>query len=93
MVGGSTATLIGHIAAHVTRVDKDAFEIIVLRGFAESLWDDLARMRRIRVKWGSSAATRGTRSRQGAVERRRRLSGRSVTSFSPSSFRIGLLSD
>lgn len=43
-VGRSTATLIGHTAAHITRVDEDAFEIIVLRGFAESLWDDLARM-------------------------------------------------
>ncbi|BCH19109.1 sarcosine oxidase subunit gamma family protein [Mesorhizobium sp. L-2-11] len=43
-VGHSTTTLIGHIAAHVTRVGDDAFEIMVLRGFAESLWDDLARM-------------------------------------------------
>lgn len=42
--GRSTTTLIGHIAAHVTRVDARAFEIIVLRGFAESLWDDLVRM-------------------------------------------------
>ncbi|WP_085035742.1 sarcosine oxidase subunit gamma family protein [Ensifer aridi] len=42
--GQSAVTLIGHIAAHITRVDTDAFEIIVLRGFAESLWDDLARM-------------------------------------------------
>ncbi|SEH97851.1 sarcosine oxidase, gamma subunit family, heterotetrameric form [Rhizobium tibeticum] len=32
------------IAAHITRVDEDVFEIIVLRGFAEILWDDLARM-------------------------------------------------
>ncbi|RWO18299.1 sarcosine oxidase subunit gamma family protein [Mesorhizobium sp.] len=43
-VGHSATTLIGHIAAHVTRVGDDAFEIMVLRGFAESLWDDLARM-------------------------------------------------
>lgn len=43
-VGHTTTTLIGHISAHVTRVGIDAFEIIVLRGFAESLWDDLARM-------------------------------------------------
>ncbi|SEI20994.1 N-methylglutamate dehydrogenase subunit D [Rhizobium tibeticum] len=43
-VGRSTTTLIGHIAAHITRVGNDAFEIMVLRGFAESLWDDLARM-------------------------------------------------
>ncbi|MDX0534226.1 sarcosine oxidase subunit gamma [Sinorhizobium medicae] len=43
-VGQSAVTLIGHIAAHITRVSSDAFEIIVLRGFAESLWDDLTRM-------------------------------------------------
>lgn len=43
-IGHSATTLIGHIAAHVTRIDKDAFELIVLRGFAESLWDELARM-------------------------------------------------
>jgi sarcosine oxidase subunit gamma len=43
-VGRSAATLIGHIAAHITRIDISAFEIIVLRGFAESLWDDLVRM-------------------------------------------------
>jgi sarcosine oxidase subunit gamma len=43
-IGHSASTLIGHIAAHLTRVGQDAFEIIVLRGFAESLWDDLARM-------------------------------------------------
>ncbi|MFF2322830.1 sarcosine oxidase subunit gamma family protein [Agrobacterium sp. NPDC058088] len=43
-VGHSATTLIGHIAAHLTRVDGQVFEIIVLRGFAESLWDDLVRM-------------------------------------------------
>ncbi|WP_107676410.1 sarcosine oxidase subunit gamma family protein [Agrobacterium sp. LAD9] len=43
-VGRATTTLIGHIAAHITRVDDDAFEIMVLRSFAASLWDDLARM-------------------------------------------------
>ncbi|MDI6024940.1 sarcosine oxidase subunit gamma family protein [Corticibacterium sp. UT-5YL-CI-8] len=43
-VGRSTTTLIGHIAAHLTRVEDNAFEIMVLRGFAESLWDDLMRM-------------------------------------------------
>ncbi|PST26790.1 sarcosine oxidase subunit gamma family protein [Mesorhizobium plurifarium] len=43
-IGQSAATLIGHIAVHITRVGPDAFEIIVLRSFAESLWDDLARM-------------------------------------------------
>ncbi len=43
-VGGSATTLIGHITAHVTRVDEDDFELIVLRGFAESLWDELVQM-------------------------------------------------
>jgi sarcosine oxidase subunit gamma len=43
-IGHSATTLIGHIASHLTRVGPDAFEIIVLRGFADSLWDDLARM-------------------------------------------------
>lgn len=42
--GCSATTLIGHIAAHLTRLDRQVFEVIVLRGFAESLWDDLARM-------------------------------------------------
>ena len=42
--GRSATTLIGHIAAHLTRLDGQVFEVIVLRGFAESLWDDLARM-------------------------------------------------
>ncbi|WP_337271025.1 sarcosine oxidase subunit gamma [Oryzifoliimicrobium ureilyticus] len=43
-VGQSAMTLIGHITAHLTRVEEHAFEIIVLRGFAESLWDDLVRI-------------------------------------------------
>jgi sarcosine oxidase subunit gamma len=43
-VGRSATTLIGHIAAHLTRIDAECFEIVVLRGFAASLWDDLSRM-------------------------------------------------
>nr|WP_313059113.1 sarcosine oxidase subunit gamma [Agrobacterium cavarae] len=43
-VGSSVTALIGHITAHLTRLEESAFEIIVLRGFAESLWDDLVRM-------------------------------------------------
>ncbi len=43
-VGQSATALIGHIAAHITRTEQDAFELLVLRGFAESLWDDLVRM-------------------------------------------------
>ncbi|BAB52561.1 sarcosine oxidase subunit gamma family protein [Mesorhizobium japonicum] len=43
-VGQSATTLIGHIAAHITRIGSDSFELIVLRSFAESLWDDLTRV-------------------------------------------------
>lgn len=43
-VGHSATTLIGHIAALLTRLDEEVFEVIVLRGFAESLWGDLVRM-------------------------------------------------
>ena len=45
-IGHATTTLVGHIAAHITRTDAEEFEIIVLRGFAESLWDDLEMMGR-----------------------------------------------
>ena len=43
-VGHSAMTLIGHISALVTRTGEDGFEILVLRGFAESLWDELIQM-------------------------------------------------
>lgn len=43
-VGHTAATLFGHIAVHLTRVEEEAFELTVLRGFAESLWDDLSLM-------------------------------------------------
>lgn len=43
-VGSATVTLIGHIATHMTRTNVYAFELMVLRGFAESLWDDLVDM-------------------------------------------------
>lgn len=43
-VGQSAMTLVGHISVHLTRTEADAFELMVLRGFAESLWDDLERM-------------------------------------------------
>jgi sarcosine oxidase subunit gamma len=43
-VGWATTTLIGHISTHVTRTGEHAFELMVLRGFAESLWDDLVQM-------------------------------------------------
>lgn len=43
-VGQSATTLIGHIAVHLTRCSQAGFELMVLRGFAESVWDDLTRM-------------------------------------------------
>ncbi|MFB6452928.1 sarcosine oxidase subunit gamma family protein [Bradyrhizobium tunisiense] len=43
-VGHATTTLIGHIATHITRISEDGFELMVLRGFAESLWDELAEL-------------------------------------------------
>lgn len=43
-IGHSATTLIGHITAHVTRTERHIFELIVLRTFAENLWDELERM-------------------------------------------------
>lgn len=43
-VDRSAMTLIGHISALITRTGPDSFEIMVLRGFAESLWDELIEM-------------------------------------------------
>lgn len=43
-VGASAATLVGPIGVHLTRTGGQAFELVVLRGFAESLWHDLAAM-------------------------------------------------
>lgn len=43
-VGHSAMTLIGHISALVTRTGAESFELLVLRGFAESLWDELIQM-------------------------------------------------
>lgn len=40
----SVITLIGHISVHMTRIAPDRFELMALRGFAESLWEDLAHM-------------------------------------------------
>lgn len=44
IIGHSAVTLIGHISALITRTGVDSFELMVLRGFAESLWDDLVQM-------------------------------------------------
>lgn len=43
-IGHATTTLIGHIAAQITRISEDGFELTVLRGFAECLWDELAEL-------------------------------------------------
>ncbi|WP_431323374.1 sarcosine oxidase subunit gamma family protein [Rhizobium sp. YTU87027] len=43
-IGRSATTLLGHISVHITRLGGHEFELIVLRSFAESLWDELARM-------------------------------------------------
>lgn len=43
-VGSATPCLVGHIPAHVARLGKDGFELIVLRSFAQSLWHDLEEM-------------------------------------------------
>lgn len=43
-IGYATSTLVGHINAHLTRTGADAFEVLVLRSFAESLWEQLEAM-------------------------------------------------
>jgi sarcosine oxidase subunit gamma len=43
-VGQTALTLVGHISVHLTRIAPDGFEILVLRSFAEDLWNDLNRM-------------------------------------------------
>ncbi|WP_429932363.1 sarcosine oxidase subunit gamma [Agrobacterium vitis] len=45
-IGAATTTLIGHIAVNLCRTGEDQFELLVLRGFAECLWDELAGMAR-----------------------------------------------
>ncbi|CAN7347855.1 sarcosine oxidase subunit gamma [Pararhizobium sp. LjRoot255] len=55
-IGHSAMTLIGHISALMTRTDVDCFELMVLRGFAESLWDELVQMG---LEFGVDAKTAG----------------------------------
>ncbi|MBS9721444.1 sarcosine oxidase, subunit gamma [Tianweitania sp. BSSL-BM11] len=43
-IGAATTALIGHITTHIARLDRDRFELTVLRSFAESLWHDLETM-------------------------------------------------
>jgi heterotetrameric sarcosine oxidase gamma subunit len=37
--GKSALTQMAHVGVHLTRVDEDAFDISVFRGFAESFWE------------------------------------------------------
>jgi len=55
-IGHSAMTLIGHISALITRTGADSFELMVLRGFAESLWDELVQMS---LEFGLDAKTAG----------------------------------
>jgi sarcosine oxidase, subunit gamma len=42
---GTASTMIcGHVTVHVTRLSQTAFELSVLRGFAEDLWHSLVEM-------------------------------------------------
>jgi sarcosine oxidase subunit gamma len=45
-LGGSANVLCGHIPVNLARTDENAFELIVARSYAESLFDDLMRMGR-----------------------------------------------
>jgi methylglutamate dehydrogenase subunit D len=38
-IGKSAVTQMAHVGVHLTRVGKDAFELSVFRGFAESFWE------------------------------------------------------
>lgn len=40
-VGHATPTLFNHVGIHVTRTGEDRFELLVLRSFAQSLWEEL----------------------------------------------------
>jgi sarcosine oxidase, subunit gamma len=39
-VGAATETLFGHVGIHLTRVGEDAYEILVGRTFALTLWEE-----------------------------------------------------
>ncbi|MEI2300616.1 sarcosine oxidase subunit gamma [Ensifer sp. MJa1] len=45
-LGGSANVLCGHIQVNLARTEEDAFELVVPRSFAESLFDELMRMGR-----------------------------------------------
>lgn len=43
-VGQCAMTMMGHIPMHMTRCAVDRFELVVLRGFGQSLWDEIAHL-------------------------------------------------
>jgi sarcosine oxidase subunit gamma len=43
-IGQSAMTMFGHISVHLTRCASDRYELAVLRGFGQSLWDEIADM-------------------------------------------------
>ncbi|MGY5808783.1 sarcosine oxidase subunit gamma [Rhizobium sp. LEGMi198b] len=40
-INHAVMTLIGHIGANLARTSEDCYELLVLRGFADSLWHEL----------------------------------------------------
>ena len=50
--GQSATTLLGHVSVQLTRVAPDGFELLVLRSFAQDVWDSLIAMGR---EYGVSA--------------------------------------
>jgi sarcosine oxidase subunit gamma len=43
-VGRSAITLCGHVTVHLTRIDAESFELMVLRSYALTLWESLVEM-------------------------------------------------
>jgi sarcosine oxidase subunit gamma len=54
-LGRSAATLFNHIGVHVTRTGEDRFELIALRSFAESLWEELVILSDCWPSWAESS--------------------------------------
>lgn len=43
-IGQSAMTMVGYISVHITRCAADRYELTVLRGFGQSLWDEIGDM-------------------------------------------------
>lgn len=41
VIGESAMTMMGHISVHMTRCAAHRFELVVLRGYGQGLWDEL----------------------------------------------------